>query len=281
MKLRLGFTIPLCLLFAGLTIIPASRAHAQDQSSNVIPPPNVLEVIVEYVKPGMAGSPHDKTESAFVQAMRDAKWPTHYLGMNALTGQSRAVFFIPYGSFADWGKDNLATAKNSTLSAALDSATIADGKLLSRYQTTVFRSRPDLSFHPGADVGLTRFFDVTVFNVRPGHMGDFEQLAKLYMAAYQNNPNAHWDAFEEMYGADGSDTILIVTPRKSMEEIDVQMADDAKLDSTMTKEQGKQMSDLAAASILSSWSALDAVNPKMSYATDNWTQEDPAFWNQH
>lgn len=280
MKHRFGFVVPLCLLFAALTLFAAPRTQAQQQS-NVMTPPNVLEIIVEYVKPGMAGSPHDKTESAFVQAMRNAKSPAHYLGMNALTGQSRAVFFVPYGSFADWEKDNIATARNPTLSAALDTATIADGKLLSKYQTTVFRFRSDLSLRPGADVGRTRYFDFTLFHVRPGHMAEFEQLAKMYADALKNNLNAHWDAFQEMYGADGSDTVIVVTPRKSMKEIDVQVTDDAKLDSTLTKEQSKQMGDLAAASILSSWSTLDAINPTMSYPTDTWTQEDPAFWNQH
>jgi hypothetical protein len=281
MKARFGFTVPLCLLFAGLTFIPAPSAHAQDQSSNIMPPPNVLEIIVEYVKPGMAGSPHNKTESAFVQAMRDAKWPTHYLGMNALTGESRAVFFVPYGSFADWEKDNIATAKNATLSATLDSASIEDGKLLSMYETGVYHFRPDLSLRPGADVGRTRYFDVTMFHIHPGHMADFEQLVKLYMTAYQNNPSVHWDTFEAMYGAEGNDTILVVTPRKSMDEIDAQMADDAKLDSTFTADQRQKMHDLTAASIASSWSTVDAINPAMSYPTDSWVQEDPAFWNQH
>lgn len=280
MKARLGFTVPLCLLFAGFTFISAPVVHAQDQSNSITPPPPILDVIVEYVKPGLGGSPHQKTESAFVQAMRDAKWPTHYIGTNALTGNLHAVFFIGYGSFADWEKDNAAMAENATLSAALDSASIEDGKLLSMYQTNVFRSRPDLSLRPGADLGRTRYFDVTLFHIRPGHMAEFEELVKLYASAYQGNPKVHWDTFEEMYGADGNDTVLVVTPRKSMDELDVQMADDSKLDSTLTADQLKQMRDLTAASILSSGSILDAVDPKMSYADDSWTQEDPAFWNR-
>jgi len=280
MKQRFGFTVPLCLLFAGLTLMPAPRAAAQDQSKDVTPPPPVLEVVVEYVKPGQAGSPHEKTESVFAQAMRDAKWPTPYIGMNALTGKLRAVFYIGYDSFGDWEKDNAAMAKNATLSAALDNATIADGALLQTVETNVFHFRPDLSLRPGADVGRTRFFQVTVFHIHPGHMAEFESLAKLYINAFQNNPNAHWDAFEEMYGADGDNVVLVVTPMKSMTDIDQQMTDSNKLFSTMTEAQRTQMSNLTAASIESSWSGVDAVNPKMSYATDKWTQEDPGFWDQ-
>jgi hypothetical protein len=280
MKYRFGFTLPLCLLFAGLTLTPASAAAAQDQSSDVTPPPPVLEVIVEYVKPGQNGVPHEKTESVFAQAMRDAKWPTPYIGMNALTGKSHAVFYIGYNSFADWEKDNAAMAKDATLSAVLDNANQADGALLQSTQTNVLTYRPDLSLRPGADVGRTRFFQVTMFHVRSGHMADFEALAKLYISAYQNVPNTHWDTFTEMYGADGNDSVLVVTPMKSMTEIDQQMADDAKLPTTLSEDQRKQMRDLTAASIESSWSALNAVNPKMSYASDKWSKEDPGFWNQ-
>ncbi|MGC2162647.1 MAG: hypothetical protein WA634_12105, partial [Silvibacterium sp.] len=109
---------------------------------------------------------------------------------------------------------------------------------------------------------------------------DFEALAKLYISAYQNTPNVHWDTFTEVYGTDGDGSVLVVTPMKSMTEIDQQMADDAKLPTTLSEDQRKQMRDLTAASIESSWSGLDAVNPKMSYAADDWSKEDPSFWNQ-
>ncbi|MGC2163134.1 MAG: hypothetical protein WA634_14575, partial [Silvibacterium sp.] len=160
MKYRFGSAVPLCLLFAGLTLTFAPTVSAQEPASGVTPPPPVLEVIVEYVRPGQTGTPHDKTESAFVQSMRDAKWPTHYIGMNALSGKAHAVFYVGYNSFADWEKDNAATAKNTSLAAALDSATIADGALLQSTETNVFAFRSDLSLHPGADLGRTRFFQV-------------------------------------------------------------------------------------------------------------------------
>lgn len=280
MKHRFGFTLPLGLLFAAFAIAPAPITAAQDHSSDVTPPPPVLEVIVEYVKPGKAGFAHEKTESAFVQAMRDAQWPTHYIGMNALYGKSHAVFYIGYDSFAAMEKDTADQAKNTTLATALDNANVADGELLKSTETNIFTYRADLSLRPGADVGRTRFFQVTMFHVRSGHMADFEALAKLYISAYQSTPNAHWDAFTEMYGADGDGSVLVVTPMKSMAEVDQQMTDDAKLTSTLSEDQRKQMRDLSAASIESSWSGVNAVNPKMSYASDKWTKEDPDFWNQ-
>jgi hypothetical protein len=46
----------------------------------------------EFIKPGKGGAPHEKAESAFVQAMTRAKWPTHYLAVNSLSGKARALF---------------------------------------------------------------------------------------------------------------------------------------------------------------------------------------------
>ena len=52
-------------------------------------PPKVLVVTREFLKPGRGGSPHEKTESAFVQAMAAAKWPTQYIGADALSGANQ------------------------------------------------------------------------------------------------------------------------------------------------------------------------------------------------
>ena len=112
-----------------LTIVAVVAAAAQEQSSTTMPDSKVLMITREFVKPGKAGMPHDKTESAFVQAMARAKWPTHYLGMNSLSGKSRSLFFTGYDSFEAWEKDAKAVEKNTALFAALDRAAVADGDL--------------------------------------------------------------------------------------------------------------------------------------------------------
>src|SRR5215469_2581495 len=71
-------------------------------------PPKVLVIQREYLKPGRAGSVHEKSESAFVRAMAAAKWPTHYFAVESMSGPSRALFLLGYSSFAEWEKDNMA-----------------------------------------------------------------------------------------------------------------------------------------------------------------------------
>ena len=109
------------VLVAVLSIGGLGTVMAQEAPATT-PPPKVLQVIREFVKPGKSGAVHEKSESAFVQAYARAKWPTHYFAATALSGKPRVLFFVAYPSFEAWEKDSLAQQKNATLAAALDRA---------------------------------------------------------------------------------------------------------------------------------------------------------------
>src|SRR5450631_4160676 len=146
-------SVALCLLLCGVV-----GASAQDPT---MAPPKVLVIQREWVKPGKGGSLHEKSESAFVQAMAAAKEPNHYLAATSLSGYSRALFFVGYDSFAAWEKDNQSVDANPTLSAALDSAMVADGDLLSGYDASAWALRPDLSLRSASvDIGHSRYFEI-------------------------------------------------------------------------------------------------------------------------
>ena len=278
MKPHLASVAPLCLLFAGLSF-PAPAA-AQQQPNDHTSPPKVLEIITEHIKPGQTGSPHDKTEAAFVQAMRNAQSPEHYIGLNALTGSSRSIFLLGYDSFAGLQKDMDDTEKNVSLSKAMDEASIADGALLDGYKTSIYSFRSDLSLREGADIGNTRYFDITLFRLRSGHERDWDKLVKMYRDAYEKMPGVHWDTFEEMYGNDRGAVFLVATPMKSLSEVDEQMANDKKLPTLVSAEQLQSMRDLSSATVESIESNLFIINPKMSYARPEWTKAAPTFWGQ-
>jgi hypothetical protein len=102
------------LLAFGGSVIAAAQ-----EMSNPPMPPKILVIGREYTKPGKSGIAHEKTESAFVQAMKRAKWPTHYLAVESLSGKSRALFLTGYDSLEAWEQDQTAQQKNATLSADL------------------------------------------------------------------------------------------------------------------------------------------------------------------
>ncbi|MGB7751621.1 MAG: hypothetical protein WCF88_08720, partial [Candidatus Acidiferrales bacterium] len=150
------------LLGTCLCIGPATVAVAQENAATVNMPPKVLVINREVLKPGKSGNPHQRTESAFVRAMAAAKDTAYYLGLDALSGPSRSLFFTGYDSFADWEKEALSEQKNAMLSAALDRAAVADGDLLQSYETSMFFLRDDFSLNPGTDLPHDRYFEIGV-----------------------------------------------------------------------------------------------------------------------
>ncbi len=241
-------------------------------------PPKVLVITREWVKPGKSGAPHEKTESAFVSAMAAAKWPQHYLAMDAMTGAPRSLFFEGYDSFADWEKDNLATQKNTSLTAALSRAAVADGELLTGMESTAFMYREDLSFEANIDVSKMRYFDIARFKVHPGHGKDWEALAKMYKEQFGKAvPDSHWAVFQDMYGKDSADVFIIITPMKSLAEIDKNVTDSKKFEESLGEEGMKKLHDLSS-SVDFLEDNLFFFNPAESYASPEWIKGDPDFW---
>ena len=263
-------------LFVLLSIgIPGSLA-AQDKSASMMPP-KVLVITREYTKPGKSGTPHEKTESGFVQAMARAKWPTHYLAVESLSGKNRALFLTGYESFAAWEKDAKATQANPSLSAALDRAWAADGELLSETDGGAFQYRDEYSLRPAVDIAHMRYFEISVFQVKPGHDKDWDDIVKLVTAAYQKIPDAHWATYANVYGSQDN-TYLVFNPMKSAEEIDKAFAQGKDFEAAMGEDGMKKLSDLTAAAIAMTQTNLFAFNPRMSYVSDDWVKADPDFW---
>lgn len=273
MKKLSGLLLASCLFCGGSGVLAAQ------ESADTMSPPKVLVIQREFVKPGKAGNAHEKTESAFVRAMMAAKWPTHYLGMNSLSGPSRSLFFIGYDSFAAWEKDNMDTQKNATLAAALDRASFEDGELLDRYESSAFVYREEYSLRAPVNIGQMRYMEISQFKIREGHRKDWAALVKMYRDAYEKAvPEAHWAMFESMYGMDNGGVYLLITPMKSASEIDHELTSDDAFYASRSADDSKRMSELAAACIESSQSNLFQFDPKMSYPREMWVKDDPDFW---
>ena len=241
------------------------------------PPPKVLTIIREFVKPGRSGSMHEKTESAFVKAFTDAKWPEHYLAVDSMSGTPRSLFLVGYDSFAAWEKDTQDTMKNSALSTGLEHATAADSELLSSLDSGAFTFSDDYSLRPNVDIAHMRYFEISVFHIRPGHHKDWDDLVKMYMAAFKDIPEVHWATYQNVYGAkDG--TYLVFNAMKSLAETDHGAAVGKQFEAAMGADGLKKLGELTAAAVESSETNLFAFNPKESYAPEGWVRADPDFW---
>lgn len=72
----------------------------------------------------------------------------------------------------------------------------------------------------------------------------------------------------------------MVTPLKSLAEVDQEMTEDKHFSSSMSTEDMKKMSALEASSIAWEETNLFAIRPKMSYVSDSRKKADPSFWGQ-
>jgi len=267
------------LLLVSLALGGACAALGQEKSAGTAPRPKVLQIMREYTKPGKSGMVHDKAESAFVQAMSRAKWPTNYVGMTSLTGKPRALFFTFYDSFEALEKDGAAAAKNATLSAAIDRAGEADGQLLDSMDQGIFYFNDEMSLRPRADLSQVRFLQILNFHVRPGHDEEWNEVMKLVKGAYEKGvPDAHWGMFRQMFGGEGG-TYLVLIGRKSLSEIDKGiLQDDMKFAAALGEDGMKKLNEKFGASVDSSQEQLFAINPRMSYVSEEWIKADPDFW---
>lgn len=264
-------------MLGAVALLGAAALGVAQEMSSTTPPPKILVVDREFTKPGKDASSHEKTESAFVNAFARAKWQTHYFAATSVTGRPRTLFFTAYDSFEAWEKDEAAMNKNAALSSALDRAFAADGDLLSDMDRSALVYNEDHSLRAPVDIPHMRYFEITVFRVRPGHGREWEELVKLVKAAYEKIPDAHWALYDAMYGQEGG-THLVFVPMKSLAEVDKSMQDDKQFVDAMGEEGMKKLTELESSAVDFTQSNLFHFSPAMSYPREEWIKADPDFW---
>ncbi len=267
------------LLGLSLAVVGVSFAAAQDAASTPSVP-HILQITREYTKPYKGGAEHDKTESAFVNANRQAKFPANYVGMNSLTGKARSLYMTRYASFAEWEKDNALMAKNTSFATEVERASLADGELLEEVDSAVYVQDEELSYHSHNDLQNHHFYQIFAFHVRPGHEAEWHEVVKMVKDAHEKaGDKAHWGMYRLLYGGLGG-TYVALTGDPSMSVIDDGFAGQRKYVEAMGGEEGMAKLDaLFGAAVDTSHSEIFAVNPKQSYVSDDWIKADAAFWN--
>ena len=279
MKARFGSVVPVCLLVAGSCLFAAPAASAQNQPGHVTGPSKYLFLSNEAEKPGVEEA-HGKNESAIAQALGNANAPFHSVALVAITGNPRVIFFHGFDSFADLQKEHMAMVSNKDLESTLESDNATDGPFLKDTSSSIYRYRGDLSLRAPVDIPQMRLFEMSLYVVKPGHVNDFETLAKTYAKAFNSSPGMHWAVFQKMYGIDSDDAFIVVTPMKGMAEVDQEVMNGQKLPSTLGKEQMQSLRDLATRTIKESESDLFGVSRQMSYVPASWKTESPDFWGK-
>lgn len=272
MKRTMGLVLGLLLLCG-----TAGVAAAQEQPG-MHAPPKVLVIMREWVKPGRSGASHEKTESAFVQAMNKANWPVHYIAMDSVSGKNRSLFLTGYDSLEAWQKDSQSVMKDTSLSTAIDQAAVTDGNLLDGTDQAVLVYDDEMSLRAPVDIPHMRYMEVQLFHIKPGRAHEWNEAVKMVKEAYEKSmPEAHWAMYRLMYGG-AVGTYAVMTPLKSLAEVDTMMGGERKFMGAMGEDGMKKLLELESASVESRERQLFIFNPKMSYTPPDWIKADPDFW---
>ena len=264
------------LLGFSLAIAGAAVAAAQDATPT---PPKVIQITREWLKMGKSPAAHDRSGAVFASISARAKQQGHYIALDSMTGKARSLYIARYPSFEAWEKDNNLVWKNATLAAEMDRAITAEGEFMDGVDMAVFTYNEEWSYHPHPDLSHARYYDISEFRIRPGHRKEFNECVKMVKDANEKGgTSAHWAAYELAYGGEGG-TVLALTHRDSMKEIDEIFAGGKKFVEAMGGEDGMQKFDeLFGQAVDSSRVELFSINPKQSYADESWIKADPDFW---
>jgi hypothetical protein len=125
-----------------------------------------------------------------------------------------------------------------------------------------------------------RYMQITRVTVRPGHQADWEEYLKMLRSNLdKTQPGRHIALYQSAFGWENGGIWLLITPMKSLDEVDQMDANAAKFRENMGDANMKHYRELAAAAVESSQRNLYAFDPQMSYVQDEWATADP-FWKR-
>jgi len=253
-------------------LVLAGSLAAQDS------PPAYLQIFREEVKPGRVG-PHVGIEAGWPRAFGRAKIPNYYLAMTTTYGPSEAWFVESHGSVAEIDEVNKAIEAAPGLNAELDRLAQADAANISGARSILGRYRAELSNGVSIDLSQMRVWEVLVFQVRPGHVANFDEAAKLYKTTVeQAKIDLPWATYEVLAGMPGP-AYLIFVPHRTLTEIDPATGANAALEKAFNEEAMKKVGTLA-----EGYSSVEdmvfTVSPQMSYLSSEFVARDPKFWTR-
>jgi hypothetical protein len=240
--------------------------------------PALITITREEVKTGREAD-HAKHEAGWPAAYERAKSPDYYLAMVSMTGANEAWYVSPYASNTALGESMKRDDADPVLSAELARLAKVDGDFLSGIRRIHAAARTDLSMGEFPDLAKMRFWEITVFRVRPGHEAAFEAAAKAYRSAAQRSAptTTRWRLYEVTAGLPGP-TYLVFSSVATFSEFDRGMTDAQAIMRGATAEEGAALEKFSKESSLSTETNRFRLDPGQSYVSKETRASDPGFW---
>jgi hypothetical protein len=239
--------------------------------------PTLVTIIREEVKVGRTAD-HARIEAGWPAAFSRANSPDYYLAMISLTGLPEAWYIIPAASNAANGERMRRYDNDAAMTAELERLSRADGEVLNSTRTIQAAARPDLSMGSYPDLAKQRFWEITIFRVRPGHEQEFDAAAKAYISAAQRlAPTIQFRTYQVIAGMPGP-TYIVFASVTSYAEFDQMFANQMKTMQSANAEEQAALQKYGTDAALSTESNRFRLDPKQSYVSRETRATDPAFW---
>ena len=269
------FKLPQRLTLASLVLFGTGTAFGQGLPTSQ---PALITIVREEVKAGREAD-HAKHEAGWPAAFERAKSPDYYLAMVSMTGANEAWYVSPYASNTALGESMKRDDADPVLTAELARLAKVDGEFLSGIRRIHAAARTDLSMGEFPDLAKMRFWEITIFRVRPGHEAAFEAAAKAYRSAAQRAAPAttRWRLYEVVAGLPGP-TYIVFSSVAAFGELDRGMTDSQTIMRAFTAEEGAALEKFSKESSLSTETNRFRLDPMQSYVAKETRASDPAFW---
>lgn len=271
------------LLLIVVTLLTSAFSHAFAQEPAMPGPPKVLYLVKEDIKPGMMGA-HNIHSANFVSIFKTLGTPNHRIAMVPVAGSENEVIYITGAdSFAKLetllnDTDKMMAGASGNLRAELDRLDKEASVLHAGMRDMLTLYRPDLSYNPGVDIRMYRYFSISTLRVRPGHDAQFAEYAqKVINAAKKAKVDNYHTAIFQVISGTQAGTYLLFRPMKSLSELDEQVG--MKVRAAMGNEERKDLDKEAGEVYMSSETSTYAFAPAMSYVEKEFAAADPGFWN--
>jgi|SRR5215471_12486683 hypothetical protein len=232
-------------------------------------PPPIIQLVR---KPGTAG--------ASLKPYADAGAAVHVIGMRAITGLPETWMLEAHYSFASVEELDQRLAAVSPVQVWNESGPLHDD-VLAPARTMMATHVPAWSYRGDEAIrnfGKARYFQISVFRIRPGTEGNFGQLVRLRRAnADVINLDRPELAYRVISGAPAG-TLIFVAPIVSLRTLDEGVAPVPPVAEGLAAAKSSDGAKIAAETEISREHLLFRVEPRISHVSDEFASADTAFW---
>jgi hypothetical protein len=167
-------------------------------------------------------------------------------------------------------------AADPALTTEMDRLARRDVEFVNSMDQIYAVGRPDLSLGAFPDLSKARFFEISVYSVRPGHEEQFDQGAKAFAAAARRGtPKVAYQVYQVIAGMP-LPTYLVFSMLEDYAEFDAML--EPTLWNAATAEEKTLIQKNSAEGLIKVENNRFEVQPAMSFVSKETREKDPAFW---